>query len=436
MGLLFKNNAETTLSSAINDAVTTIPVTSAAVFPTPNANNVFFATIDDGSNVETVKVTGISSNDLTVVRAQDNTSAAAFGSGAKIELRLNAKVLDMGTASITDLDGDTAIFVEQLDDEDKIRIDTAGLQRLLIDDSGHVTTPNGDNGLGLGTDTVPHGGVGAAKLAIEGSDQNFGAGPHVQLTTTTDDHPLLQILGYAHDNVAISFDAYHDGTTWKSSDAGTNFQIYKLNDALHFYYKGGVAQGSNVQPWSSGAYLSGTSGYFGVGTGLALNAGADIIATYGNWTGEKSGKIQFHANHCYVQTTGNFYHRSNSGANTFVADNGGNVIANGNITAYGNASDIKLKENVEVIDNPVDKIKQLKGVTFNYKKDGSKSTGLIAQDLEKVLPEAVYTSETIDNEINGEESEEFLAIRYGNTVGLLVEAIKELEARVKELEGK
>ena len=108
MGLLFKNNAETTLSSAINDAVTTIPVTSAAVFPTPNANNVFFATIDDGSNVETVKVTGISSNDLTVVRAQDNTSAAAFGSGAKIELRLNAKVLDMGTASITDLDGDTA----------------------------------------------------------------------------------------------------------------------------------------------------------------------------------------------------------------------------------------------------------------------------------------------------------------------------------------
>ena len=307
---------------------------------------------------------------------------------------------------------------------------------VVEDANNNITTPNGDNGLGLGTDTVPHGGVGAAKLAIEGSDQNFGAGPHVQLTTTTDDHPLLQILGYAHDNVAISFDAYHDGTTWKSSDAGTNFQIYKLNDALHFYYKGGVAQGSNVQPWSSGAYLSGTSGYFGVGTGLALNAGADIIATYGNWTGEKSGKIQFHANHCYVQTTGNFYHRSNSGANTFVADNGGNVIANGNITAYGNASDIKLKENVEVIDNPVDKIKQLKGVTFNYKKDGSKSTGLIAQDLEKVLPEAVYTSETIDNEINGEESEEFLAIRYGNTVGLLVEAIKELEARVKELEGK
>ena len=72
----------------------------------------------------------------------------------------------------------------------------------------------------------------------------------------------------------------------------------------------------------------------------------------------------------------------------------------------------------------------------SLKSDGKRLTGLIAQDLEKVLPEAVYTSKTIGDEINDEESEEHLAIRYGNTVGLLVEAIKELEARVKELEGK
>ena len=113
MGLLFKNNAETTLSSGINDSVTTVPVTSAAVFPTPDANNVFFATIDDGTNIEVVKVTAISSNDLTVVRAQDNTSASAFSSGANIELRLTAKMLETGTSSITDLDGDTKIEVEE-----------------------------------------------------------------------------------------------------------------------------------------------------------------------------------------------------------------------------------------------------------------------------------------------------------------------------------
>ena len=109
----------------------------------------------------------------------------------------------------------------------------------------------------------------------------------------------------------------------------------------------------------------------------------------------------------------------------------GAIICNGNVTAFGSTSDIRLKENIEIISNPLDKVKELKGVTFNYKKDGQKSTGLIAQDLEKVLPEAVYES----SDINDDE-EKHLAIRYGNTVGLLVEAIKELEARVKELEGK
>lgn len=109
----------------------------------------------------------------------------------------------------------------------------------------------------------------------------------------------------------------------------------------------------------------------------------------------------------------------------------GAIICNGNVTAFGSTSDIKLKENIEVIPDALDKVKQLKGITFNYKKDGKISTGLIAQDLEKVLPEAVYESSDVDD-----DEDKHLAIRYGNTVGLLVEAIKELEARVKELEGK
>ena len=50
------------------------------------------------------------------------------------------------------------------------------------------------------------------------------------------------------------------------------------------------------------------------------------------------------------------------------------------------------------------------------------------------MPEAVYKTHEID--LNGDSEDEHLAIRYGNTVGLLVEAIKELEARVKELENK
>ena len=109
----------------------------------------------------------------------------------------------------------------------------------------------------------------------------------------------------------------------------------------------------------------------------------------------------------------------------------GAIICNGNITAFGNTSDIKLKENIEVISDALDKVKQLKGITFNYKKDGKRSTGLIAQDLEKVLPEAIY--ETIDADINGDPEDKHLAIRYGNTVGLLVEAIKEQQEQIETL---
>ena len=112
-------------------------------------------------------------------------------------------------------------------------------------------------------------------------------------------------------------------------------------------------------------------------------------------------------------------------------DISGNLVVGGNVTAFGSPSDIRLKENIEVIPDALDKVKQLRGVTFNYKKDGNKSTGLIAQDLEKVLPDAVYVTSDVDD---GEDKH--LAVRYGNTVGLLVEAIKELEARVKELESK
>ena len=114
-------------------------------------------------------------------------------------------------------------------------------------------------------------------------------------------------------------------------------------------------------------------------------------------------------------------------------DISGNLVVDNNVTAYGTPSDIKLKEDIEVIDNAVDKVKQLKGITYTLKSDGNRLTGLIAQDLEKVLPEAVYTSKTIANEKEGEVAEEHLAIRYGNTVGLLVEAIKEQQEQIDTL---
>tara|TARA_B110000459_G_scaffold202119_1_gene254416 strand:+ start:4491 stop:6815 length:2325 start_codon:yes stop_codon:yes gene_type:complete len=97
----------------------------------------------------------------------------------------------------------------------------------------------------------------------------------------------------------------------------------------------------------------------------------------------------------------------------------GNILASGDITAY---SDDSLKTNVQVIDNAVGKVEQLRGVTFDRIEDGSTSTGVIAQELKEVLPEAVHTDE------QGVHS-----VAYGNVVGLLIEAIKEQQKQIDEL---
>ena len=125
--------------------------------------------------------------------------------------------------------------------------------------------------------------------------------------------------------------------------------------------------------------------------------------------------------------TGSHIWRNGSDVSRAELDTSGNFIA-GNVTAYGSPSDIRIKENIEIIPNSVEKVKSLRGVTFNYKKNGKRSTGLVAQELQKVLPEAVY--ETKDSP---EDGEDILAIRYGNVVGLLVEALKEQQTQIDNL---
>lgn len=104
----------------------------------------------------------------------------------------------------------------------------------------------------------------------------------------------------------------------------------------------------------------------------------------------------------------------------------GNFTAHGDITAFGNASDESLKENIEPITGALDKVDAINGYTFNYidAPEKGRVPGVIAQELEQVLPEAVYQTD------DGKK-----AVRYDNTVALLVEAIKELRQQVEELKG-
>ena len=94
----------------------------------------------------------------------------------------------------------------------------------------------------------------------------------------------------------------------------------------------------------------------------------------------------------------------------------GEVRSTGDIIAYYNSSDLALKENITPINNALDKVMSLDGINWTYKNDGRAMTGLIAQQVQKVLPEAVFETDLMDNSGH-------LAIRYGNVVGLLLSLI-------------
>lgn len=120
---------------------------------------------------------------------------------------------------------------------------------------------------------------------------------------------------------------------------------------------------------------------------------------------------------------GNFYIRDGT-TTRYTFDDNGSFTATGNVTAY---SDIRLKENIEVIPNALDKVSQIRGVTYdrNDIENESRQAGVIAQEVEKVLPEVVNTDE------NGVKS-----VAYGNMVSLLIEAIKEQQKQIDELKRK
>ena len=94
MGLKYANNAKTTLNGAINSSVTSIVVTDGSVFPTLGGSDYFYMTLEDVSlNNEIVKVTARSGNTLTVVRAQDGTTAKSFSTADKAEGRICSALL-------------------------------------------------------------------------------------------------------------------------------------------------------------------------------------------------------------------------------------------------------------------------------------------------------------------------------------------------------
>ena len=97
----------------------------------------------------------------------------------------------------------------------------------------------------------------------------------------------------------------------------------------------------------------------------------------------------------------------------------GSFTASGNITAY---SDERLKSDIERISGALAKVQAIRGVNFTMTATGDRGTGVIAQEVQAQIPEAVQVDDS-----------GFLSVAYGNLVGLLIEAVKELSDEVQSL---
>lgn len=93
--------------------------------------------------------------------------------------------------------------------------------------------------------------------------------------------------------------------------------------------------------------------------------------------------------------------------------------------SWSSASDMRLKKNIEPLPNALEKIKQLKGVSFDWKESGKHSIGLIAQDVEKVYPDLVSTDSKTGMK----------TVEYQNLVAPLIEAIKEQQKEIEALKA-
>jgi hypothetical protein len=231
-------------------------------------------------------------------------------------------------------------------------------------------------------------------------------------------------------------------------------------------YAGAMANSANnyasaTYPTKSGTGASGTWGISITGTANSVNATnnsiyVQTVPVYGltmfanqfnagyNWDGDAAlanGAGQIAVNYAgYLNSSTRFrdvaFFDGKNALTTWFQGSTKSLFSYGNITAYY-SSDQRLKENVIPIDNALAKVMEIRGVNFDWTDDYLKDqpedeyftrkhdVGVIAQEIEKVLPEAVAT-----------RSDGIKAVRYEKIVPLLIEAIKELKQEVELLKSK
>jgi hypothetical protein len=221
-----------------------------------------------------------------------------------------------------------------------------------------------------------------ADLNIVNADVAVGAGityGKLSLTNSIVNADIFTNAGITYGKLSLS-----NSITNADIATGAGISVSKLSASTI----SGITLGSNLATLTFGTYLTGTSYNGSTAVTIATNA------TSANTT------------------------------STIVARDGSGDFTAGTITAtdFNSTSDINLKENVSTVENALETISALRGVSFDWKETGRGSYGVIAQELEEVLPDLVK---------NGEVK----SVNYNGLIGVLIEAVKELKKEIEELKN-
>jgi hypothetical protein len=218
---------------------------------------------------------------------------------------------------------------------------------------------------------------------------------------------FVYIRGYTQadgsSRAPIFYDSDNTGYYWNFGDAAisnintviTGVAYYRSNLGSSAY--SGAQSSPTLQVYSSDAgtamFSFHRAGYYAVNMGLD----PDNVLRIGGWS---------------------------ASANRFQMDMSGNLTMAGNVTAY---SDARLKKDVSTVTNALELVGKMRGVTYTRTDTGEAGVGVIAQEMLEVMPQVVQ---------QGIGDDDTLSVAYGNLVGVLIEAIKELSLKVKTLEEK
>ena len=373
-----------------------------------------------------------------------------------ISLNSNLDALDAIFAS-----GGTEVNIRfnsaNFDDTKQINFGTDDDANIRHDGNNTKFTHNGSGGLYIGADTFC--------LQNGTHDENF--------ICMTDNgsvelyHDNVKKLETTVNGVTISGDMVLNGTDSIKVPAGTTAQrngsavngMFRYNTTTNEFegYQnnawGAVGGGTTINNNADNRIItgSGTADTLEAETTLTFNSGTLGLST-GDLTVDVAGRIDLSADDNGevrlfdgASQYGQFKDDSDrlriesmiSDADMlFVGNDGGSEVTaltldmseagaatfNNNVTAF---SDARLKDNIETLEDGLAKVEQLRGVT--YTRDGKENIGVIAQEVEKILPEIVLTA---DDEMGTK------SVDYSRITAVLIEAVKELSAKVKKLENK